>query len=1186
MPKQVWKDLGEMERSAATKAMAGKHADPSAGTSGRTNEFLPDVELALAQLRASHGLTNTSCEGENNKPSNIRVANDHGLDELRNELHMALPGVNRRGFLQLTGAAAVFALTGCWHKDPDTLVPYFQQPEGTTIGKAVFYSSVLRDSGFPIAVMVKTYDGRPIKIEGNPDHPTTRGRLDARTQAALLNLYDPDRRQTGPVKKTGNASADINWEQLDNEIGAALRAGNVGLITGPVDGLASRQLIEDLKSAFGNRLQHAAYDAYAADAAVAARAASFGAAQAKAPIYHVDRADVLVTLGSDFLGGGQATLADHVAFGDFRRLKNAGTAHANSGQVIAFEPNLSQVGSCADVRVRASMDKMAAIAWAIAAKVAAQLGKSLPAGVPSVDEKSLDLRLIEAGDHSVSPISLTAEALVAANKAGRNSLVYVGGATHSGQNSLPLYVAANFLNALLGNEGVTVETSSTAGSAIAPSTAATRQILDAAASGQIATLIISGANPAFSLPGAREAIAKAKTVVVLADRADETFDAAQLGYLAPTLHGLESWGDAETSDGVHALQQPTIQPLWDCRAAEESLMAFAVAALANNAPKSFRVPAVADAPKKVSVASRRPLWIGVAHGVQSWPAYIQGLWLANLKPETQALSNEQSFWNSALAVGVVSLKSKRSAESVSFNAKAAQQYPPATAKAAGGYQLMLSASRVMRDGTHLNNAWLQETSDPISKVTWDNYLAVSVGDMAKLGIRAPRQDTREPNPIARVTANGKSFDVPVHVQEGQDPGTVELFLGWGRAMAGKVAEIAGVDGSGGINAFTLIGANGDAWGATAQIQILDGGYQLATVQGHNTMEGRNLALDDVLELHRKDPSFAARHVHREMWTKGKDGKPGGRLSMWHTTHQYPGRRWGMVVDLNSCTGCQACVVACVAENNVPVVGREEVRRGREMHWIRIDRYYSSNDPGFLDIDVIHQPVMCMHCENASCEEVCPPMATMHNDEGVNVQIYNRCIGTRYCSNNCPYKVRRFNFYEYSKYRMGPVGNGAPFQRIMKNLFTEGQTSSQAEMTKAPLQMLLNPLVTVRSKGVMEKCNFCVQRTREIREQEKATNRNFKDGEAQTACAQTCPTNAITFGDLNDPQSQVTRLGNESPHAYKMLDVETNNRPAVAFLRRVRNRPPLAEEAEQLEHGHHGGEHEAHAGHEAHEGEAH
>jgi molybdopterin-containing oxidoreductase family iron-sulfur binding subunit len=286
------------------------------------------------------------------------------------------------------------------------------------------------------------------------------------------------------------------------------------------------------------------------------------------------------------------------------------------------------------------------------------------------------------------------------------------------------------------------------------------------------------------------------------------------------------------------------------------------------------------------------------------------------------------------------------------------------------------------------------------------------------------------------------------------------------------------------------------------------------------------------------------------------------------THDYVGHKWGMSVDLSSCIGCNACVVACNAENNIPVVGRDEVRRGREMHWIRIDRYYVSDgdDDNMLDVEVMQQPVMCQQCDNAPCEEACPAMATMHNDEGINVMVYNRCIGTRYCSNNCPYKVRRFNWYEYGKYRFGPHGSGDAFGRIAKNLMTDGATSSQAELSVHPLEMALNPEVTVRSRGVMEKCNFCLQRTREIRDIEKRENRAIRDGEITTACAQTCPTQAIVFGDLNDANAQVNKQASQL-HGYKLLDNVLNTRPAVTYLSRIRNRPATPDELAQLDgHG--------------------
>jgi len=386
-----------------------------------------------------------------------------------------------------------------------------------------------------------------------------------------------------------------------------------------------------------------------------------------------------------------------------------------------------------------------------------------------------------------------------------------------------------------------------------------------------------------------------------------------------------------------------------------------------------------------------------------------------------------------------------------------------------------------------------------------------------------------------------------------------------------------------------------------------GTYELASTQYHHYMDGRDIVLHESIEVHRADPDGSKRAAHHhKLWTGGSGAVNGGltetqgdshNLSLWGQTHVYPGRRWGMNIDLNACDGCGACIVACNAENNIPVVGRDEVRRGREMHWMRIDRYYSTplgadsiesdrlrhltksddenesviiqqEDPE--DLAILHQPMMCQHCGHAPCEEVCPAMATMHNEEAVNIMIYNRCIGTRYCANNCPYKVRRFNYYEYSKYRHGP-DTDSPFGRIMRNVTLEGSTSSQEELGSwdAPLALMLNPAVTVRSKGVMEKCNFCVQRTREIREIEKRSNRAYDDGDRTltTACAQTCPTQSITFGDIADPFSAPSQQKDRMPHHYEVLDKVLNTRPAVSYFKRIHNRPATASEMAALEGGH-------------------
>jgi molybdopterin-containing oxidoreductase family iron-sulfur binding subunit len=1104
-PKRVWR--APEERSAAAPSR---------------DEFGPEVARAIADLRAAHGHSNVSCQVEGNS--------DEAVAELRRELTATLPAVNRRGFMQLTGAAAVFALAGCYGKHPDTIVPYAHQPEGRTLGKAVYFSSTLRDAGRPVPVMVKTYDGRPIKIEGNPDHPLTRGSADVHTQAALLNLYDPDRLQDGPKKRTDQGFVAIGWSELDAAVGAALKSGGrIGLITGPVDGPANRALIAAFTKAFGGQVLHGVHDTRADAAFAAGRGAV---------VRQVEKAAALVTFGGDYLA--DIGLDEQVAFGDFRRLRAGGTKDADLNQVIVFEAVLSQTGSTADLRVRCGVDRLAHAAWGVAELVAKATGQQIPASIAASLTavaagkqlgEALGLKPIAGQD----PLRYTAERLVALKKAGKHSLIYgVPHGTARAQATL-LVSAVHALNTLLGNDGVTVVG---AGAADAPEAGA---VLAAAARGELGTLIVSGVNPVFDLPGAAEAMAKVKTVVALADRLNETARVAHV--VAPTLHDLESWGDGELRPGVLSLQQPCIAPLWDARAKEESLLAFAVAA-GVSAPDVVQDKVPADPKKPVSaVASGKPLWVAAQHGVQSWQRFVQRVWLTQVKPLAKPVADDRAFWNAALARGVLVVPANATVlPGQTLPADAA--LPPLTP--AGDLHLVLSPSRIMRDGTWLNNAWLQELPDPVSKVTWDNYLAMAFVDAQRLGIAA--------NDVVEIKlgtdAGGRSVKLPVHVQEGQHPGTLQTFTGWGRARdcAGEVAN-AGLEPNYSVDVQPLLA------GGIATIVNTGTSHVLANVQGHNRMHGRDIARDDELDLHREDPDGSKRGHHRALWDQGTDGKPHGRLSLFGRSHDYVGHKWGMSVDLGSCFGCNACVVACNAENNIPVVGRDEVRKGREMHWLRIDRYYSSgqDDQDMLDVDVIQQPVMCQQCDNAPCEEACPAMATMHNDEGINVMVYNRCIGTRYCSNNCPYKARRFNWYEYGKYRFGPHGSGDPFGRIAKNLITTGATSSQAELSKHPLEMALNPEVTVRSRGVMEKCNFCLQRTRDIRDREKETNRAIADGEITTACAQTCPTKAITFGDLNDPASAVNRQIAQV-HGYKLLDAALNTRPAVTYLAKIRNRP--------------------------------
>jgi len=1174
MGDRIWKDLDEFRDAAGVRAARAREFDELAE---RSREALRDGETVPVEREAI--------------PADAPPAPASG------DLRSLLPRLSRRGFMRLTGAAAVFGAAGCWHDPPETLVPYDRQPEGATLGRPRQYNTAIREGSDAVAVTAKVYDGRTIKLDGNPEWSLGRGKLSLRGQAAMLDLYDPDRVQDGPLIAGKPAGS---WDDFDAAIGVLFQEGRVGLITRRVDGPAHAAFLEQLKGALGGRLEVACYDPFAQDVAREARRTAFGDFEAVDPVHHFDRAEVLVTLGSDCLGGGTTGLRDEIAFGDLRRLRGRG-AEAERGQVIAFEPMMTQGGSCADLRFRVAMEDLTAVAWALAIEVAAAVGREdavpgwareLAAGADAAVATSG--ALARNPDHAdTSPIAFTAKRLLEVHGADAHSLIYVGGATHCGANSHALHVAANVLNHLLGNEGVTVETAAISPTALTPSVAETERVLAAAADGEIETLVLVDANPAATLPGAAEKIAAAGNVVILGDRLDESATANTGAYFAPILHDLESWGDAEPVAGSLLLAQPVSPQLWDARAWQEHLIAFCDRA--GLAPAAWKVEKPEAPVERYSAVKNRPLWVAVNAGLKAWGDLVREHWVGTVRSERGIPADPQTFWRSCLHRGGLESPAPRSEQPELDVAAIAAARPADLAR--DGFRLVISASRSLRDGRGANNPWLQETPDPVSKVVWDNYLALAIPDARELGV--------EHGSVVRLTADGRDpVELPVVVQAGQLPGTVETFFGWGRhSAAGEVARDGGIDGRQ-VQAFLdLMAEDRSAWGIPVDLEATGEAYPLACTQNHHYMDGRSLALDDNLELHRRDPTLSDRGDHHSLW-KGSTGpdrpepdftKFGHNLSLWGSTHVYPGRRWGMNIDLSVCTGCNACLVACSLENNVPVVGRGEMYLGREMHWIRIDRYYRSlsvsdaegrnqgrnasrvvageteDDPE--EVEVFHQPMLCQQCGHASCEEVCPPMATMHNDEGINVQVYNRCIGTRYCGNNCPYKVRRFNYYEYSKYRYGPQGSIDPFGRVMKNLTTEGNTSSGDELTQAPLEMALNPEVTQRSKGIMEKCNFCIQRHRDIRDEEKRTGVAYDDADPwaiTTACAQTCPTDAIVFGDINDRASQVSQANLESEHGFLVLDRELNMRPSVVYRRLIRHRPPLDHELDEYHHGVHAG----------------
>ena len=976
---------------------------------------------------------------------------------------------SRREFLKFLGAGAAFAAAGCARKPVEKILPYVKAPEELTPGNAIYFASTCSECPAACGILVKTREGRPIKIEGNKSHPMSRGGLCARGQASVLNLYDPDRMR-GPamVDRAKGTTRSVGWSEIDRSAVEALRGirdrgGRVVFLTGTITSPTTRALIDSFLAGLPGG-DHVVYDPISSDAIARAQELSYGGRII--PRYRLDRADVLVTIGADPLG----TFLSPPEFArDFaqRRKPESGSM----SRVIAIEPILTLTGSNADTRLRVRPDHLYPVAMALAHEVLVREPRSPLAGndaiVSAVRPFTAD-SVERATGLTAGTLAKVADDLWQAR--GR-SLVLAGPQAAPAEHAVPLQIAVNLLNSALGNEGATVDSAQPSRQA-AGSEEAVLRLVEQMRAGEVAAILIHGVNPAQTLPtavGFADALKRVPFVVSFADRVDETALGADL--IAPDTHGLESWNDHEPRPGIVSLTQPTIAPLYDVRQLQETLLAWGRG------------------------VGKGPL----AGTAGTWHQYLRDSWRANVYPRADAAAPFELFWEGALRQGVLVTGGNAAAAPVrSFRSESVSSLPDWNAAAGNGtLQLVLYTPVTMYDGRSANNAWLQELPDPVSKVCWDNYVSVAPSRAKALGIT----DYEMKADVVTVDVGHAKFDLPVHVQPGLHPDVVAVALGYGRTAAGRVGNKVGQNG------FALAQATGGRIGVSGvPVRIVKTGRiaPLAMVQGHQYTEHRPIIYETSFPEFLRDP-------------RSGNEEPEHLPSMW-SRHAYPGHKWGMAVDLSACIGCEACMVACRSENNVPVVGKSGVLRGREMDWIRLDRYYSGDAE---NPESVHQPMLCQHCENAPCETVCPVLATVHSSEGLNIQIYNRCVGTRYCSNNCPYKVRRFNWFDYS------------------------------HVKEKSLQLVLNPDVTVRSKGVMEKCTFCVQRIRDGKERAKALGVPVEDGDIETACMQTCPTQAIVFGDLNDPKSRVAQLA-KSDRGYHVLS-ELNTRSSITYQTKVRNR---------------------------------
>ena len=1027
--------------------------------------------------------------------------------------------LSRKDFLKLSGMASVLALVGCSERPVEKILPYVNAPDEIIPGVANYYSSS-SDEG-SAAVVVKTREGRPIRLDVNKLDKSSGVGLSARAQAAIFDLYDPARtRMPMKLDRSGNTE-ESSWQAADYEISENIKKSNgeLALLTGTINGPMRNRLVSDFLKSFKSS-RHVMVDAFTNDDFVEANFASFG--KASLPHYRFEKANTLVFLGADPLADSREQTSNEAGIAKNRKLTDD---KLEMSRIFTFEPTMTQIGMMADYRFSVKNEDMAKVAMAILNELSSKASYT--------NDRVINLAVSQYPSGKVEKeLSLksgTIKKVAASLWENRGeSIVYSESNTNRTVNGKTLHTAVNLLNSVLGNIGKTIDFENSVGKQSLGSYAAFEKLVSDMESGKISTLILYKTNPVYFSDMSdrfQKALANVKNLVSLNDRVDET--GKYFDYILPSTHTLESWGDREFISGKYTIVQPTIHPIWDNRSFEESLISIATAC----GSSAFKKP---------------------DGSTMNAYDYLRMVWKNNHK-KSDIAADFETFWVSFVRDGVYEANSNRESnhKDLRFNASSFSGLSVKDSKQ--GMTLSVFVSPIMGDGSQNNNAYLFETPDPVSKITWDNFLALAPAKAKELGLKI--------DDLVEITVNGKSFKVPVNVQPGQHHDVATIAAGWGRTSVGLIGN--GDDGNGqGVNAFAMI-KDGIFSGSELSISKTGMTYKLANVQGHQYIdeEFRYLELHDhhkenyrpivfeaSLDEYKKHPEDLVYYHTKDLTDKVKKNE---LANMWNLSkenaHKYPGHRWGMTVDLNSCNGCNACNIACSVENNVPAVGKNEVLRGREMHWIRIDRYYVGDDE---NPQVINQPMMCQHCDNAPCETVCPVVATTHNGEGINVMTYNRCVGTRYCANNCPYKVRRFNFHEYTA---GDATKGFPQTEDILGVAlgtSEGLNTKDYDLSKYPMNMVLNPDVTVREKGVMEKCNFCSQRIREAKYEAKLKGVSANEVDFTVACAQACPSNAIVFGDMNDPNSEINKL-RKTQRVFGSL-AELNTEPSVAYLARIRN----------------------------------
>ncbi len=970
-----------------------------------------------------------------------------------------LTGISRRKFLALLSASAAFTAAGCSdYRDKGELMPYNKKPEEITIGEANYYASTCTGCAQACGILIKTREGRPIKVDGNPDHPVNAGKICAKGQASIMDLYDPQR-FTEPQSARQGTYDPVSWQEVDKKVIAALAGGEAAFISNRVTSPTAMKLMKELGEKYKG-VRYYYYDLFSGENRTSAWKKCYGEESTPAVIKW-DEADVILALEASLFGTDGNSLEQQRMIRSRRDVKNT----KKFNRLYAAEANYTSTGANADYRLRIKPEHYYDLVLTLLNEVTKRgKGKGLvpeslagTLGQYTADAFAKKAGLTDKGKRSLN--SLVGDLV----SNGGKSIVYAGETVPS-----DVHVLVNLLNEVTG--GTALYSTSVANVALHDFSSAA-EIADLVArmkSGKVKVLVNLDANPVYHLPkdlGFEGALKNVPLVVSLATLPNETTFFSN--YVLPLNHNYESWGDARVRSNVTSTMQPVIAPLYNTRQKEAILLQ----------------------------------WLSGKSDGYSETAYLDYL-KAAWKEDYEGGSFDK-FWAGSLHDGL-KLANGGKVEAPKWTA---ENVPTKNPLAGGKMAVILAESYALGDGKHANNGWLQELPHPVSKVTWDNYAAISEKTAKALGVKT--------NNLVDVTVNGKKVTLPVLIQPGLADDTVVVELGYGRTKCPVVALEVGKD----VSVFQK--ALGEKVFTTATVTAGVGVYNLASTQDHHTYD--ETLVKDVKDAHLKrhiiqEATVAEFEKDPKVLKKGKH-----ELVSLYERHDYPEVKWGMTIDLNKCTGCGNCSVACSIENNIPIVGKDQVIAGREMQWMRIDRYYAGTPE---DPVASYQPMLCQHCDQAPCDNVCPVVATKHSIDGLHQMVYNRCVGTRYCSNNCPYKVRRFHFFDF------------------RDHFANGYYYEQ------PVNLGHNPEVSVRPRGVMEKCTFCVHRVEDARSKALVEGRKLRGSDVKTACQEACPAEAISFGDLIEKDTDFLKF-HEHDLAYTVLE-ELNVKANVKYVAKLWN----------------------------------